>query len=72
MPKNHFQQIGRLSAGGRSGILNTRRGPVNTPFFMPVATKGAVKGLEIDKVIATGAQVLLSNTYHLHLSRENK
>lgn len=35
---------------------------------MPVATRGAVKGLEVSEVLATGAQVLLSNTYHLHLA----
>lgn len=39
---------------------------------MPVATRGAVKGLEIDEVAATGMQVLLSNTYHLHLAPGEK
>ena len=43
-----------------------------TPFFMPVATKGAVKGLEPEEVAATGAEVLLSNTYHLHLTPGEK
>lgn len=65
--KNHFQQIENYSSGARSGILNTRRGPVKTPFFMPVATRGAVKGVDPTTVRSTGAQVLLSNTYHLHL-----
>lgn len=39
---------------------------------MPVATRGAVKGLEVPEVLATGAQVLLSNTYHLHLAPGEK
>jgi queuine tRNA-ribosyltransferase len=68
MSKTHFKESNRGKGGSRSGILNTRRGQVKTPFFMPVATRAAVKGVEIDKVVRTGAQVLLSNTYHLHLS----
>ncbi len=56
----------------RAGILKTRSGIVKTPFFMPVATRGAVKGLEPAQVAATGAQVLLANTYHLHLSPGEK
>lgn len=51
----------------RSGLLNTRAGKVKTPFFMPVGTKGAVRGLEPGQVKSTGAQVILGNTYHLHL-----
>jgi queuine tRNA-ribosyltransferase len=43
-----------------------------TPFFMPVATRGAVKSLEPGEVAATGAQVLLSNTYHLHMAPGEK
>ena len=72
MPKSHFQQIKVGAKGARSGSLKTRRGVVDTPFFMPVATRGAVKGLEPSQVAATGAQVLLANTYHLHLSPGEK
>ena len=50
----------------------TRVASVNTPFFMPVATRGAVKILEPDEVEATGAQVLLANTYHLHIAPGEK
>src|SRR3989344_6787054 len=53
-------------------ILNTRRGKVFTPFFMPVATRGAVKGLNPAQVATTGAQVLLANTYHLHIQPGEK
>lgn len=56
----------------RSIILNTRAGKVPTPFFMPVATRGAVVGLEPAQVAATGAQVLLANTYHLHIQPGEK
>ncbi|HET9850255.1 MAG TPA: tRNA guanosine(34) transglycosylase Tgt [Candidatus Saccharimonadales bacterium] len=62
-----FKQTGQSAAGARLGVLKTRRGPVKTPFFMPVATRGVVKSLTPKEVKDTGAQVLLSNTYHLHL-----
>lgn len=56
----------------RRGVLKTRRGNALTPFFMPVATRGAVKGVEQERVSETGAKVLLSNTYHLHLQPGEK
>lgn len=40
---------------------------MSSPFFMPVATRGSVKGLGVDEVYKTGARVILGNTYHLHL-----
>ena len=72
MPKAPFQQIKRARNGSRSGILKTRRGPVNTPFFMPCASKGAVKGLQPAQVKETGTHVLLANAYHLHLQPGEK
>jgi queuine tRNA-ribosyltransferase len=51
----------------RLGTFYTPHGSVETPAFMPVGTQGAVKGLTIDMVRATGAQMVLSNTYHLAL-----
>ena len=51
----------------RRGTLHTPRGDVETPTFMPVGTLGTVKGLTIDQVRATGAQMVLANTYHLTL-----
>lgn len=53
--------------GMRSGILATRAGNVLTPTFMPDGTRGAVKSLTPDMVNSTGVQVVLANTYHLHL-----
>ena len=67
-----FTEVKKNKDGSRSGILKTRAASVKTPFFMPVATRGAVKGLEPREVLATGAQVLLSNTYHLHLAPGEK
>jgi len=51
----------------RIGKLDTPHGVVNTPFFLPIATKGAVKQLSPDELRELGAQVLLGNTYHLWL-----
>lgn len=67
-----FRVVGSFSQYGRSGVLKTRRGLVNTPFFMPVATRGAAKGLSSEQVTSSGAQVLLENAYHLHLSPGEK
>jgi queuine tRNA-ribosyltransferase len=53
--------------GGRLGRLETPHGAVDTPAFMPVGTQATVKGLLPDEVAATGAQILLANTYHLWL-----
>jgi queuine tRNA-ribosyltransferase len=51
----------------RRGRLHLPHGVVETPAFMPVGTQGTVKGLTIDQVAGTGAQILLGNTYHLSL-----
>lgn len=51
----------------RRGEISTSHGVIQTPFFMPVATVAAMKGLESVQMKELGAQLLLSNTYHLHL-----
>jgi queuine tRNA-ribosyltransferase len=51
----------------RCGEFVTPHGPVRTPAFMPVGTQATVKGLEPETVRATGADILLGNTYHLML-----
>lgn len=51
----------------RRGVLTTPHGVVQTPAFMPVGTQATVKGLTIDQVQSTGAQMILGNTYHLAL-----
>ena len=51
----------------RAGRLTLPHGVVETPAFMPVGTLGAVRGLHPEEVGAAGAQIILGNTYHLHL-----
>ncbi len=52
---------------GRAGLLHTAHGDIETPAFVTVGTKGTVKALSMDMVKTAGAQVVLSNTYHLYL-----
>jgi queuine tRNA-ribosyltransferase len=54
-------------SAARRATLQTPHGAVELPAFMPIATQGSVKGLEIDQLRATGAQMVLGNTYHLAL-----
>src|SRR5262249_15842918 len=58
-----------LAVDGKAGRgrLITAHGPVNTPAFMPVGTAGTVKAMLPESVAATGAEILLGNTYHLML-----
>ncbi len=51
----------------RAGILHLPHGDVQTPDFMPVGTNATVKALDPDDLRALGAQIILSNTYHLYL-----
>jgi queuine tRNA-ribosyltransferase len=51
----------------RAGVLHTAHGEVPTPVFMPVGTAGTVKAMTADAVRATGARIVLGNTYHLML-----
>jgi queuine tRNA-ribosyltransferase len=51
----------------RAGTLTLPHGQVQTPAFMPVGTHGVVRGLSAGDVARTGAQIILGNTYHLHL-----
>jgi len=53
--------------GARRGILETPHGPVETPVFMPVGTQGTVKAMSPDRLKELGAEIVLSNTYHLYL-----
>ena len=49
----------------RAGIIQTDRGDIQTPAFMPVGTQATVKACLIDDVIKTGSEIILANTYHL-------
>ena len=57
----------KIDGKARRGILKTKHGNINTPAFMPVGTVGTVKAMLTDSVEATGAEIILGNTYHLML-----
>jgi queuine tRNA-ribosyltransferase len=56
----------------RLGILKTPHGEVETPSLVPVATNATIKGMRSDDVLKTKTQILISNTYHLHISPGEK
>ena len=60
-------EILKKSGKSRLGKLHTKHGTIDTPAFMPVGTCGTVKAMMPESVAATGAQILLGNTYHLML-----
>ena len=51
----------------RAGAISTAHGEIETPAFMPVGTPGTIKAMTADAVRATGAWIVLGNTYHLML-----
>ena len=57
----------RRGSGARLGRLVTPHGVVDTPAFVPVGTQGSVKGVTPRQLRETGAQIMLGNTYHLHV-----
>jgi queuine tRNA-ribosyltransferase len=62
-----FFELLAKSGSARAGVIHTAHGSVPTPLFMPVGTQGAVKGLSAEDVSATGARMVIMNTYHLWL-----
>lgn len=63
-----FKVIARsTTTRARAGVIQTSRGKVETPVFMPVGTLGTVKSLTPDELLSAGAQIILGNTYHLYL-----
>jgi queuine tRNA-ribosyltransferase len=61
-------EIGARDGAARAGTLHTAHGPVETPAFIPLATKGTVRGLESSEVAELGYELILGNTYHLFVS----
>jgi len=59
--------VSHRSSAARVGVVETPHGSFDTPAFMPVGTRGAVKGVTPHQLADTGAQVTLNNTYHLLL-----
>lgn len=62
-----FKLIKTCSCGGRLGTFETKWGTHKTPMFMPVGTQATVKTLSPEELVSCGADVILSNTYHLWL-----
>jgi queuine tRNA-ribosyltransferase len=60
-------RLDATQGAARAGTLTLPHGPVETPAFMPVGTHGVVRGLSPGDVARTGAQIVLGNSYHLHL-----
>ena len=68
LSKNCFGfRVTATDGGARRGVMTTAHGEVQTPAFMPVGTQGAVKGVTHRDLELVGAEILLSNTYHLYL-----
>ena len=63
--KNFAFRVLKKDKFARSGVIETHRGNINTPAFMPVGTQATVKACTIDDIKKTGSQIILSNTYHL-------
>ena len=63
-----FREISRsTTTQARAGIIQTARGDIKTPVFMPVGTLATVKSLSPEDLHSCGAQIILGNTYHLYL-----
>jgi len=62
----HFTVESR-DGDARAATLQTRRGPIQTPVFMPVGTQATVKAMTPAELESLGAQIILGNTYHLHV-----
>jgi len=63
--KNFAFKILKKDNYARCGLIETHRGNIQTPAFMPVGTQATVKACTIDDIKKTGSQIILGNTYHL-------
>lgn len=59
-------------SGARAGTLTTPHGAISTPVFMPVATNAALRSMTFTDVLSCGAEIILSNAYHLYLRPGHK
>ena len=67
MPQRFTFSLHATDGAARTGVISTPRGEIRTPAFMPVGTAATVKAMLPESVAATGADILLGNTYHLML-----
>ena len=65
LKKNFKFKVILTEKKSRLGIINTSRGYINTPVFMPVGTQATIKGAFVNDVVKLNTQIILSNTYHL-------
>ena len=63
--KNFAFKVLKKDKFARTGLIETHRGNINTPAFMPVGTQATVKACTIDDIKKTGSEIILGNTYHL-------
>ena len=63
--KNFAFKVLKKDNFARSGVIQTHRGNIHTPAFMPVGTQATVKACKIEDIKKTGTEIILSNTYHL-------
>ena len=63
--KNYKFNVISKDKHSRTGLIETHRGNINTPAFMPVGTQATVKATFIEDIKKTGSQIILGNTYHL-------
>lgn len=66
---SHHFKVNQIDRNGRArtGTISTPHGQIQTPIFMPVGTSASVKAMRPEDLHAAGAQIILSNTYHLYL-----
>lgn len=60
-------ELVKKSGQARAGVITTPHGKIETPVFMPVGTQGTVKGMTKEQLVELGSEIILGNTYHLHL-----
>ena len=63
--KNFAFKVLNKDKFSRTGLIETHRGDIHTPAFMPVGTQATVKACKINDIKMTGSEIILSNTYHL-------
>ena len=63
--KNYKFNVISKDQQSRTGLIETHKGNIDTPAFMPVGTQATVKACTIDDIKKTGSEIILSNTYHL-------
>ncbi len=63
-------EVKRKIGRARAGVLSTPHGKIKTPAFVPVATRGALKGLSFEDCSDLGASIFMINTFHFYCKKE--